>query len=220
MKSSIISLLIGISIGFIINTKTCNNFYINKNFEHINDSLDNVVDSLDDVIAQENKVIAELNKKDSMLVLRVEDLTEQRDEAREEARRRADDPNLHNTDSLLKFYANRYPTNDRTILNLPKTTLFHAAKDLILCDGTKNELKIADSTITTLNERIFVKDTTINSYKTKDTAYQALVKTKDAKYDNLDNEYKGEKSKNGKLKKYLIGTSTLAIITTLLLLIK
>lgn len=220
MKNNIISVLIGVLIGFIINTKTCNNFYINKNFEHINDSLDKVVDSLDNIIIQENQTIAKLNKKDSLLILKVKNLTEQRNEAKEEARKKANNPNLHNTDTLLSFYACRYPTDDKNILNLPKITLLNVAKELILCDGTQKELKIADSTIFILNERIFVKDTTINSYKTKDTTYQAIIKTKDAKYNNLDNEYKTVKQSNNKLKKYTAYTSIWATIMTALYILK
>lgn len=220
MTNKLISVLIGILIGFVINTKTCNNSYINKNFEHINDSLDKIVDSLDNIIIQENQTIAKLNKKDSLLVLKVENLTEQRNKAREEAHKKANNPNLSNSDTLHKFFVERYPTEDKTPFSLPKELLVDAARDLIYCDGTQKELKIADSTIFILNERIFVKDTTINSYKIKDTTYQAIIKTKDSKYNNLDNEYKTVKQTNNKLKKYIAYTSIWATIMTALYILK
>jgi hypothetical protein len=220
MINKIILFIIGIVVGLLLTTYSCGYLNPNSDFQHTTDSLNAVIANLKQDLVKEDSTIALLNKKDAALAGQVVILAQERDRAKAEAARRAGSPNLTNLDSLHKFFTNRYPVTDRLTLNLPKHSMVEAARDLILCDGTKEELLLADSMILTLNNRIITKDSTISSYQNKDTIYQNIIKTQDTKYIILENEYKIVKQTNDKLKKYIVGTSTWATIMTVLYIFK
>lgn len=220
MINKIILFIVGIVVGLLLTTYSCGYLNSNSNFQHTTDSLNTVIANLKQDLVKEDSTIALLNKKDAALAGQVTILAQERDRTKAEAARRAGNPNLTNLDSLYKFFTDRYPATDRLTLNLPKYSMVEAARDLILCDGTKEELLLADSMLLTLNDRIITKDSTILSYKNKDTVYQNIIKTQDTKYIVLENEYKIVKQTNGKLKKYIAGTSVWATIMTVLYILK
>jgi hypothetical protein len=221
MTNKIILFIAGIVIGLLIATYSINHFSFDSNFQHTTDSLNNVISNLKQDIVKEDSIICVLNSKDSVLKNKVNVLAHERDQAVASAVAKANNPSLNNNDSLIKFYVNRYPTNNKIDLKLPKITLLNAAKDLILGDGIKQELTLADSTIGLLNERIDTKDSLIISYITKDTLYQNIIKTQDVKYVTLETETQKIIKDNSKLKTKVImwkAATGLTIIGTLLIL--
>lgn len=221
MINKIILLISGIVIGLLIATYSNNYFSFDSDFQHTTDSLNSVISNLKQGIVKEDSMISVLNSKDSVLKNKVTVLVHERDQAIATTITKANNSSLNNSDSLIKFYVNRYPTNDKIDLKLPKTTLLNVAKDLIMGDGIKQELTLADSTIGLLNERIDIKDSLITSYITKDTLYQNIIKTQDVKYVTLETETQKIIKDNSKLKTKIIlwkTATSLTIIGTLLIL--
>jgi gas vesicle protein len=220
MLNKIILFIIGLVVGLLLATYSCNHISPGPDFKQTTDSLNKVIDTLYVVIENENNTIAILTQKDNTLADKVHSLAKERDKARAEAIKNANNTNLTNTDTLIKFYTNRYPFTDSIHLSLPKISLIEVAKDLLIYDGAKQELIIADSSIFLLGQRIITKDSIIISYQVKDTAYQKIISTQDVKYDVLGKEYKKVDKQNTKLKASIGILGTIAAALTILLIIK
>jgi hypothetical protein len=220
MTNKLIWLLIGIVVGILLTTYSVYTGPQNTTFKQTTDSLNLVISNLKLGLAKEDSIISTLNKKDAILSNKVILLAQERDKARAEAIRKASNSNLSNTDSLLKFFINRYPITDKLVLNLPKSSMMEAAHSLLLCDGTKEELILADSTILTLNERITIKDTTIISYQNKDSINKEIILTQDVKYDVLNKEYTKVNRQNKVLKLLTKTTSIIATAAIILFIIR
>jgi len=211
MTNKLIWLLTGIVIGILLTTYSIYKGSSNSNFKQTIDSLNNVIDSNKDIANAQSIKIIKLAKQDSMLAEQVTVLTKERNKARDEANKKANNPNLSNSDTLRKFFVERYPTEDKIPFSLPKESVVNAARDLIYCDGDRKDLFYADSTNTILNKRINTKDSTIYAYQIKDTAQQTIISLQDIKYNVLEKEYTKVNRQNKVLKLLTKTTSVIAV---------
>jgi hypothetical protein len=212
MINKLIWLLVGIVVGILLTTYSVYMGPSSITFKQTIDSLNNVIDSNKAIADAQNIKIIKLAKQDSMLAEQVTVLTKERNKARAEADKKANNPNLSNSDTLRKFFVERYPTEDKTPFSLPKESVVNAARDLIYCDGDRKDLFYADSTNTILNKRINTKDSTIYAYQIKDTAQQTIISSQDVKYNVLEKEYTKINRQNKFLKLYIKTTFVAATI--------
>lgn len=220
MTNKFLWLLIGIVVGILLTTYSVYIGPQNTTFKQTIDSLNHVIDSNKNIAEAQNVKIIKLAKQDLMLAEQVTTLTKERNKARAEANKKADNPNLSNSDTLHKFFVDRYPTEDKTTFSLPKESAISAARDLIYCDGDRQDLLYADSVNGILNKRIVTKDSTIYSYQIKDTAQQTIISAQDIKYNTLNKEYTKVNRQNKALKLYTKAVSTIATILAVILVVK
>jgi hypothetical protein len=220
MTNKLIWLLIGVVVGILLTTYSVYIGPSNNNFKQTTDSLNHVIDSNKAIADAQSIKIAEFTKQDLILAEQVTTLTKERNIARAEANKKANNPNLSNSDTLRKFFVERYPTEDKTPFSLPKELLVSAARDLIYCDGDRKDLSYADSTNVILNKRISTKDSTIYAYQIKDTAQQTIISSQDVKYNTLEKEYTKVNKQNKTLKILTKTTSVVATVAIILFLVK
>jgi len=220
MTNKLIWLLIGVVVGILLTTYSIYIGPSSNNFKQTIDSLNHVIDSSKAIANAQSIKIAEFTKQDLILAEQVTTLTKERNIARAEANKKANNPNLSNSDTLRKFFVERYPTEDKTTLSLPKESMVSAARDLIYCDGDRKDLLCADSTNSILNKRIATKDSTIYAYQVKDTAQQTTILSQDIKYNTLEKEYTKVNTQNKVLKLLTKTTSVIATIALTLFIIK
>ena len=220
MINKLIWLLVGIVVGILLTTYSAYIGPQNTSFKQTIDSLNKAIDSEKVIIDEQNVIITGLAKKDSALAKQVVYLAQERDKAKAEANKKAKNSNLSNSDTLRKFFVERYPTEDKTVFSLPKESAVSAARDLLYCDGDRKDLSYADSINTVLGQQITIKDSTIYSFQIKDTAQQNIISLQDVKYDTLNKEYTKVNRQNKALKLYTKATSAVVAILTTLLVIK
>jgi hypothetical protein len=219
MTNKLIWLLTGIVVGILLTTYSVYIGPSNNNFKQTIDSLNNVIDSNKVITDNQNIKIIKLAKQDSILIEQVIVLTKERNKARDEANKKANNPNLSNSDTLRKFFVERYPTKDKILFSLPKESVVNAARDLIYCDGDRKDLFYADSTNGMLNKRIATKDSIIYAYQIKDTAQQTIISLQDIKYNVLEKEYTKVNRQN-KVLKLLTKTTSIIAVTIAFFIIK
>jgi hypothetical protein len=220
MTNKLIWLLIGVVVGILLTTYSIYTGSSSNNFKQTVDSLNHIIDSNKAIADAQSIKIAEFTKQDLILVEQVTTLTKERNKARAEANKKANNPNLSNSDTLRKFFVERYPTEDKTPFSLPKESLVSAARDLIYCDGDRKDLLYADSTNGMLNKRIATKDSIIYVYQIKDTAQQIIISSQDVKYNVLEKEYTKVNTQNKVLKLLTKTTSVITAIAVTLFIIK
>jgi len=220
MTNELICLLVGVVVGILLTTYSIYIGPSSNNFKQTIDSLNHVIDSSKAIANAQSIKIAEFTKQDLILAEQVTTLTKERNISRAEANKKANNPNLSNSDTLRKFFVERYPTEDKTTLSLPKESMVGAARDLIYCDGDRKDLLYADSTNSILNKRIATKDSTIYAYQVKDTAQQIIILSQDSKYNTLEKEYTKVNKQNKVLKLLTKTTSVIATIALTLFIIK
>lgn len=213
-------LLAGIIVGILLTTYSVYIGPQNTTFKQTIDSLNKVIDSEKIVVDEQNIIIAGLAKKDSSLAKQVVYLAQERDKARAEANKKAKNPNLSNSDTLHKFFVERYPTEDKITFSLPKESAVSAARDLLHCDGDRQDLSYADSINTVLGQQIVIKDSTIHSFQIKDTAQQNIISLQDTKYNTLNKEYTKVNTQNKLLKLSTKAVTAVAAILTVILVVK
>lgn len=220
MINKLIWLLIGVVVGILLTTYSVCNGPSDTKFKQTIDSLNKVIDSEKLIVDKQNAIINDLAKKDSTLSKQVVYLAQERNKAKAEANKKANNPNLTNSDTLHKFFVDRYPTEDKTPFSLPKESAVGAARDLLFCDGDRKDLLYADSINVVLDQKITVKDSTIHAFQVKDTAQQNIIAVQDVKYNTLEKEYTKVNTQN-KVLKLLTKTSTaITAIAVILLLVK
>ena len=220
MTNKFIWLLIGVVVGILLTTYSVYTGPQNTTFKQTVDSLNHIIDSNKNIAEAQNVKIIKLAKQDLLLAEQVTILTQERNKARVEANKKATNSNLANSDTLHKFFVDRYPTEDKIVFSLPKESAISAARDLIYCDGDRNELLYSDSINGMLNQRIATKDSTIYLYQIKDTVQQTIITAQDTKYNILNKEYTKVNRQNKALKLYTKIISSIAIISTMIFIIK
>lgn len=105
---------------------------------------------------------------------------------------------------------------------LPVSVFKLIAKDLLSGDSAKAELKLAEQNIVSLESKVGLKDSVINTMKVKETNYVKIIDTQNEKYNVLDGyskrlewDLKKEKVK-GKFKS-ILGTGMIAVLTFFLI---
>jgi hypothetical protein len=123
----------------------------------------------------------------------------------------------HDSAAIVKFYTSRYPLEAKiidTLIPINKPVLISAASDLTRYDGARQEIIVKDSIISTQENRITLKDSTITLFKNKEMRYGAIIWNKNqvisewkSEYNVLSLNYKKLQVKN-KFQK--IGTAIIA----------
>jgi hypothetical protein len=220
MINKIILFVVGLLIGLFLGLYFTKGISSNINFNNINDSLNITINELKNELKQKDNSIYIFKQYDSLQITEINKLISEKEKIKKEAYVSSRNPHLYNSDTLSKFFNNRYKNNDTSKIILFKLPLIKAAQDLITCNGTKIELMISDSIIVKLNKRINIKDSIITLHEDKDSINIKIISTDSIKYNVLNNEYKTEKKRNKKLTKYIGGISTITAILLIILIIK
>ena len=102
---------------------------------------------------------------------------------------------------LVTSLNNRYPTD--TISNpllVAQPVLVSAAKDLVELDGAKQIIVLKDSSITTLESKVTVKDSVIAKYVSKENTYKNMVANQQTQIKDWKFQYNTLQLENAKLK--------------------
>jgi hypothetical protein len=102
---------------------------------------------------------------------------------------------------LVSSFNNRYPTD--TITNpllVAQPVLVSAAKDLVELDGAKQIIVLKDSSITTLESKVTVKDSIITKYISKEDKYKLILTNKDKEIAGWEGQYQKLELQYNKLK--------------------
>jgi len=110
---------------------------------------------------------------------------------------------------------------DTTLIRLEKPIARLVIKDLILGDGTKQELFLTQDKVKLLEQKIIVKDDIIYSLNTQIYNYKSIIDTRSEQLalsqelsNRLQNDLKKQQVKN----KMVAGTGILGILTVLFIL--
>jgi len=102
---------------------------------------------------------------------------------------------------LVSFYNTRYPADTVTNpLPLAQPVLVSAAKDLVELDGAKQIIVLKDSTITTLETKVNVKDSVISKYISKEDKFRLILTNKDKEIAGWEGQYQKLEFQYNKLK--------------------
>jgi peptidoglycan hydrolase CwlO-like protein len=102
---------------------------------------------------------------------------------------------------LVTSFNNRYPKD--TISNpllIAQPVLVSAAKDLVELDGAKQIIVLKDSSITTLESKVTVKDSVIAKYVSKENTYKNMVANQQTQIKDWKFQYNNLQLENTKLK--------------------
>jgi peptidoglycan hydrolase CwlO-like protein len=102
---------------------------------------------------------------------------------------------------LVSSFNNRYPKD--TISNpllIAQPVLVSAAKDLVELDGAKQIIVLKDSSITTLESKVTVKDSVIAKYVSKENTYKNMVANQQTQIKDWKFQYNTLQLENAKLK--------------------
>jgi uncharacterized coiled-coil protein SlyX len=102
---------------------------------------------------------------------------------------------------LVTSFNNRYPKD--TISNpllIAQPVLVSAAKDLVELDGAKQIIVLKDSSITTLESKVTVKDSVIAKYVSKENTYKNMVTNQQTQIKDWKFQYNTLQLENTKLK--------------------
>ena len=106
--------------------------------------------------------------------------------------------------------------------SFPISTVRLIMKDLISGDSAKAQLKLTEAEVKELEKKVILKDSVINTLRTKETNYVKLIDSEKEKFQiiqdyskKLESDLKKEKVKN-KFKSVL-GTGIIAVLTFFLI---
>jgi hypothetical protein len=192
--------VITVLIGSVLFEK-CNNNVEHKAFLSQVDSLHKVNDSLQAEIAKDDAAIDSLNYVSEVLT---DKLAHQKTkvikivETIEVEKNNIDNLQEH---QLVSFYNTRYPADTVTNpLPLAQPVLVSAAKDLVELDGAKQIIVLKDSSITTLEAKVTVKDSVIGKYANKELNYKNIILNKDKEITGWEGQYQKLELQYNKLK--------------------
>ena len=189
-------------IGYIL--FTLGDIKASSNFQGKLDSLDKVNDSLVVENKQDDKTIKELWILDSSLQYKLDKQRAKVIKIKEYVEIETNKIDNFTEQELVSYLNKRYP-KDTTTNPLPvaQPVLSSVSKDLAAYDGVKQEVVVKDSVIALQDKRIFIKDSTIGLYISKEGRYKAMIGNQDLKinewskqYSNLNLEYNKMKLRN------------------------
>ena len=102
---------------------------------------------------------------------------------------------------LVSFYNTRYPVDTITNpLPIAQPVLVSAAKDLVELDGAKQIIVLKDSSISTLEAKVTVKDSVISKYISKEDKFRLILTNKDKEIAGWEGQYQKIELQYNKLK--------------------
>jgi hypothetical protein len=102
---------------------------------------------------------------------------------------------------LISSLNRRYPKDTVTNpLPVAQPVLVSVAKDLVELDGAKQIIVLKDSSITTLEAKVTVKDSVIGKYANKELNYKNIILNKDKEITGWEGQYQKLELQYNKLK--------------------
>ena len=192
--------VITILIGSILFEK-CNNNVEHKIFLAQVDSLHKVNDSLEAEIAKDDAEIDSLDIVAIELQYKVDHQKAKVKTIVEYIEVEKNNIDGFSNPELVSSFNNRYPAD--TITNpllVAQPVLVSAAKDLVELDGAKQIIVLKDSSITTLESKVTVKDSVIAKYVSKENTYKNMVANQQTQIKDWKFQYNTLQLENAKLK--------------------
>ena len=200
MKKYILPVILLLFILWLAFDKVTN-IGLTSEFKAKQDSLVHAVDSMQLVIAKED---AEIDSLDVVAVELQYKIDHQKAKVKTivkyiELEKNSID--AYSDPELVTSFNNRYPAD--TISNpllVAQPVLVSAAKDLVELDGAKQIIVLKDSSITTLEEKVTVKDSVIAKYVSKENTYKNMVANQQTQIKDWKFQYNTLQLENTKLK--------------------
>lgn len=178
-----------IAIGSVLFEK-CSSNADHKAFLVEMDSLHKVNDSLFVEIEKDDAIIDSLNYVSEELTYKVEHQKTKVIKIIEIVEVEKNKVDTFTEHELISSFNTRYPKDTTTNpLPLAQPVLVAAAKDLVEFDGVKEILILKDSTISTLEAKVVVKDNIITGFENKESKYKTILINKDKEIAGWEDQY-------------------------------
>ena len=192
--------VIAILIGSVLFEK-CNNNVEHKAFLSQMDSLHKVNDSLQAEIAKDDAAIDSLDIVAVELQYKVDHQKAKVIKIVETIEIEKNNVDSYSEQELISSLNRRYPTDTVTNpLPVAQPVLVSVAKDLVELDGAKQIIVLKDSSITTLEAKVTVKDSVIGKYANKELNYKNIILNKDKEITGWEGQYQKLELQYNKLK--------------------
>jgi hypothetical protein len=189
-----------ILIGSVLFEK-CNNNIEHKAFLAQVDSLHKVNDSLYNQIAKEDAAIDSLNHVSDVLEDKLAHQKTKVIKIVETIEIEKNNVDSYTEQELISSLNRRYPKDTVTNpLPVAQPVLVSVAKDLVELDGAKQIIVLKDSSITTLEAKVTVKDSVIGKYANKELNYKNIILNKDKEITGWEGQYQKLELQYNKLK--------------------
>lgn len=178
-----------IAIGSVLFEK-CSSNANHKAFLVEMDSLHKVNDSLFAEIKKDDAVIDSLNEVSEELTYNIEHQKAKVIRIVETVEVEKNKVDTFTEHELISSFNTRYPKDTVTNpLPLAQPVLVAVAKDLVELDGAKQIITLKDSTISTLESKVVVKDNIITSFENKESKYKTILINKDKEIAGWEDQY-------------------------------
>ena len=177
------------------------NIGLTEEFKAKQDSLVHAVDSMKLEIAKDDAEIDSLDLVAVELQYKVDHQKAKVVKIREIIEVEKNSIDAYSDPELVTSLNNRYPAD--TISNpllVAQPVLVSVAKDLVELDGAKQIIVLKDSSITTLEEKVTVKDSVIAKYVSKENTYKNMVANQQTQIKDWKFQYNNLQLQNAKLK--------------------
>ena len=192
--------VIAILIGSVLFEK-CNNNVEHKAFLSQMDSLHKVNDSLQAEIAKDDAAIDSLDIVAVELQYKVDHQKAKVIKIVETIEIEKNNVDSYTEQELISSLNRRYPKDTVTNpLPVAQPVLVSVAKDLVELDGAKQIIVLKDSSITTLESKVTVKDSIIGKYANKELNYKNIILNKDKEITGWEGQYQKLELQYNKLK--------------------
>jgi hypothetical protein len=192
--------VITVLIGSVLFEK-CNNNVEHKAFLSQVDSLHKVNDSLQAEIAKDDAAIDSLDIVAVELQYKVDHQKAKVIKIIETIEIEKNNVDSYTEQELISSLNRRYPTDTITNpLPVAQPVLVSVAKDLVELDGAKQIIVLKDSSITTLEAKVTVKDSVIGKYANKELNYKNIILNKDKEIAGWEGQYQKIELQYNKLK--------------------
>jgi hypothetical protein len=196
----IIIIIAIIAIGSVLFEK-CGSNVEHKAFLSQMDSLHKVNDSLALEIKKDDEAIDSLNYVSEELQYKVDHQKAKVIKIVETVEVEKNNIDNLQEHQLVSFYNTRYPKDTITNpLPIAQPVLVSAAKDLVELDGAKQIIVLKDSSITTLEAKVTVKDSVISKYISKEDKFRLILTNKDKEIAGWEGQYQKIELQYNKLK--------------------
>jgi peptidoglycan hydrolase CwlO-like protein len=177
------------------------NIGLTEEFKTKQDSLVHAVDSMQLEIAKDDAEIDSLDLVAVELQYKIDHQKAKVVKIREIIEIEKNSIDTYSDPELVTSLNNRYPTD--TISNpllVAQPVLVSVAKDLVELDGAKQIIVLKDSSITTLESKVTVKDSVIAKYVSKENTYKNMVTNQQTQIKDWKFQYNTLQLENAKLK--------------------
>lgn len=200
MKKYILPIIVILLLVWLVFNKV-QYYSLSDQFRVTQDSLVAAVDNMKLEIVKDDSVIAVLDKKDDSLQYVLDHQKVKVKTIVEYIEVEKSNVDSYSEVELISSFNKRYPTDTITNpLPVAQPVLVSAAKDLVELDGAKQIIVLKDSSITTLEEKISNKDSTIAKFISKENSYKNIMNNQQTQIKDWKFQYNTLQLENAKLK--------------------